>query len=829
MPYEITKQGDRFCVVKAGTDESLGCHDSEDKAQAQMRALYANEKDTKEAFDTNFEEIQQRVRAAVTERFTRMGPAMEPVCMAWVVATYDDHAVISYEMKLWRLDYSIADDGAVSLGEPVEVIADYRPITESLREGIQILEAVRGSEGREWEVLIIQPGVSLNGVLYTPEVLRAAAPLYEGAWSYADHTDGPRAGGRAMRDKVGRIRQVRYDTRTVQGVSREGVFGRLRVMATWLREALREADEAGELDYAGLSHDVSAEWTPAQHEGQQVKKVTKIGRVNSVDVVDQPAAGGRVSRLVAGVEESEMGMTPEEIQALVNKGITEGLAASLPDLMKQVQEAARPAGDAPQAHTDALAEAQRVNAEAVRILEDAKQEGKRAERRAKLAEALAASNLSEPGKDRIREQFVDVLDRRLFEDTELETAITKAVDYEAAVAGVGLRGTGTDRRVVAGDAARDLFVKGLTGMFEGHDIDGVRAFLSIKEAYCRFTGADPFEVSPYEIVRAFSVRYDSNADHKRVQESLKTADWGQVYADVFYLQMVKGYRDAPYDDWKLVVSDIENVPDFRTRHWARVGGYGNLSTVAEQATYPQLTTPGDEEVTYAVAKYGGIDDVTFESIVNDRIGAIRKIPAAMGRAAKRTLHRFVLNLVTTDNPTMAYDSVALYAAGHSNTGTTALSLAGLGTTRGAMRDQTAFGESAEILGPRNKPKVLIVPNELEMRAKRIVNPPNVSYSISPTDDTNTSMDQNAFAGDGIAVLVYDVLTDATDWWAVADPNEVSTVVVGFLNGQQEPEMFVQDQPSVGSVFTADKISYKVRFVFGGVIEEHRSFYRQVVT
>jgi hypothetical protein len=64
---------------------------------------------------------------------------------------------------------------------------------------------------------------------------------------------------------------------------------------------------------------------------------------------------------------------------------------------------------------------------------------------------------------------------------------------------------------------------------------------------------------------------------------------------------------------------------------------------------------------------------------------------------------------------------------------------------------------------------------------------------------------------------------------VADPKEVPTMVMGFLNGNREPEMFVQDQPNVGSVFTADKISYKVRHIYGGVIEDHRSFYRGYAT
>jgi HK97 family phage prohead protease len=43
MPYEIRKQGDQFCVMKQGTDQSMGCHPSNAEAMKQMAALYANE------------------------------------------------------------------------------------------------------------------------------------------------------------------------------------------------------------------------------------------------------------------------------------------------------------------------------------------------------------------------------------------------------------------------------------------------------------------------------------------------------------------------------------------------------------------------------------------------------------------------------------------------------------------------------------------------------------------------------------------------------------------------------------------------------------------
>lgn len=44
MPYVIREEDGKFCLHKADGGESMGCHDSRAEAQAQMAALYANEK-----------------------------------------------------------------------------------------------------------------------------------------------------------------------------------------------------------------------------------------------------------------------------------------------------------------------------------------------------------------------------------------------------------------------------------------------------------------------------------------------------------------------------------------------------------------------------------------------------------------------------------------------------------------------------------------------------------------------------------------------------------------------------------------------------------------
>ena len=81
---------------------------------------------------------------------------------------------------------------------------------------------------------------------------------------------------------------------------------------------------------------------------------------------------------------------------------------------------------------------------------------------------------------------------------------------------------------------------------------------------------------------------------------------------------------------------------------------------------------------------------------------------------------------------------------------------------------------------------------------------------------------------GIETLLVPYWTDPNNWWVVGDPGSVPTMEVGFFNGREEPELFVQDQPNVGSSFTADKIQYKIRHIWGVTVLDWRGFWGGIV-
>jgi hypothetical protein len=71
-------------------------------------------------------------------------------------------------------------------------------------------------------------------------------------------------------------------------------------------------------------------------------------------------------------------------------------------------------------------------------------------------------------------------------------------------------------------------------------------------------------------------------------------------------------------------------------------------------------------------------------------------------------------------------------------------------------------------------------------------------------------------------------TDTNDWALFADPNDLQTIELGFLDGQEEPQLFVQDMPNVGSMFSNDKLTYKIRHIYGGNVLDFRGAYKEVV-
>jgi hypothetical protein len=134
-----------------------------------------------------------------------------------------------------------------------------------------------------------------------------------------------------------------------------------------------------------------------------------------------------------------------------------------------------------------------------------------------------------------------------------------------------------------------------------------------------------------------------------------------------------------------------------------------------------------------------------------------------------------------------------------------------------MLDQAAYGDSKDILSL--VPKFLVVPTALEEIAFQLCTSAVAipSTPAGPTDTPNIHQ--------GTIPIRIDYYTDANDWYLVADPNMCPTIEIGFYQGREVPELFTQADQTVGSMFDADKMTWKIRHIYSGTVLDYRGFYR----
>ena len=661
--------------------------------------------------------------------------------------------------------------------------------------------------GRVFRVRIIAAGDSKNGRRYPAQVLQEAAGLYEGAKAYDHHRSAAELQSSTIAGLIGHYRNVE--------ASDAGLDGDLVLLpsATHAAEALDAtvaAQAAGLPPLVGISHDAMTYTRPITVGRRRMQEAVAIAKVHSADVVADPAAGGKAVRVLAGGIEEETdpeGIEPEgesneeEDVTVTSETVLAALQTATPEQLAAVglSKAATPAET-----TTTETEAQPVTEAVERTVEAGVAKtsflgGLMIDRKVEAAglPATVAASLRESLPDRITESDVD----------------GRIADLKAAMGIAERAGLAPTVTAQVTQEALEKKVQALDAFFAGDFAKGYRSFRS---AYLDVTGYRPKSLDEdlnRRIMReSIGDLYDS-AD--RTTESLTSSSWNLVLGDSVTRRMVAAYEHPSLQSWRQIVSSVIPVSDFRTQRIDRVGGYGTLPAVNQGAPYQPLTSPGNEEVTYAITKRGGTEDLTMEMIANDDVRAISNIPKKLGLAASRTLHNFVWDFILT-NPTL-YDSVALFHATHANTTAVALSQSNVSTLRQKMRDQTAYGDTSDILSL--VPKFLIVPNELEELAFQICTSA-VAIPATPAGPSNTpNLHQ------GLTPIVLDYDTDANDWFMVADPSMCPTIEVGFYQGRQDPELFTQSDPNVGSVFNSDTITYKIRHIYSGAVLDYRGFQR----
>lgn len=786
----------------------------------------------------SFDDIRATVQDAIKDRIEALAGTSPSIYVCDIGFTWAVY-MVDYGDDLWMIEYSLDAAGVVTLSDPVEVskVTSYVPevapvdadtgevITESATIEGRLLAAMPGTDsagGRVFHMQLIAYGDSKNGRRYTEAVMRAAAPLYNGAKAFDHHRPLAELNTSTVNGLVGTYRNVEATS--------VGLEADLHVLpgATHIAEALdlSLANQAQGLPpLVGVSHDVLAQWRRISVDGRQLTEATAIHQVNSVDVVADPSAGGKTMRMVAGGpgdpdsptnKKQEIQVTYKQLLALFRA--TE--AAKRPALLTEHGQLIESFGfstDEFSREIESTIPTPAPPAPAARATEAATYDKTSPLSRMLVREAVTSAKLADGFLENVVAELTDH-----FTEAELTATVAR---YVRATEAAGLSPSVPHVEVTKDQHDKDI--ENLDLMLNPRVPGG---FGSFKEAYVRITGRQPRswidDSFNREIMRECvsvalgggeRVPFDSNL---RGTESVSTSTFGFILGDSITRRMIAEYAQPDLQVWRQFVSSYRNVNDFRSQKVEAMGGYGTLPAVNQGATYNALTTPGNEEGSYTITKRGGTEDLTIEAIANDDIGAFQRIPVKLGLAAAQTIFRFVLDIFNT-NPTLSRDATALFAAGHANTATTALSSTGLEAIRLKMRKQAAYGDSADILSL--VPKFLIVPPELEVLAWQLCTSAVAIPSGAPVGAASNT--PNIHQGMSPVVVDYFSATSTTAWFLLADPSLAPTIEMGFLNGQQDPALFVQNDPTTGSVFSADKVTWKIRHIYSGIPIDYRAFQR----
>ncbi|MFX0121935.1 MAG: hypothetical protein ACFE9A_21290, partial [Candidatus Hodarchaeota archaeon] len=658
----------------------------------------------KETEAISLDERSRWVRDAWRAQFDKPNAQTIPQGELWPKEVFEDSIIIETPEGLFSYSYTIHDDGGVEFGEPIKVEVSYRKVNEYLEVAIcpRSAEAEDGDgfEGREWDVTIIGAKSSddlvqldgrkfvksKNGRLYEVEALKESVPMWEGVKVYDNHlTDAEfqaKAGMRSVaKEWIGSITQPKW-----VGGALPRLDGVLKIVEEAVAKKLKAAWDQGVLGTIGLSIDaLTIQGQEAEIEGQRLPVMEGFQKILSVDLVAEPAAGGGFNRLIAANISQEVTlMDKEQLKQLVTQLVTEALADSKIEdekkeavieaivnaaLAAKMTEAEDPkAALEPLVKAMIVVESQEPEPEAEPGPEpepvsepepratgpSVEEQVRKLECKIMLRDKLDEAKLSEP----MRRMLEGLFDGKIFETADLDQAIKRAKEAQAAhdpggrVTGAGGQpgriSTGLDER----DKAEIEFMRLLMGNTAFRALENVEdEFVKerVTESYRGWVkaGRPRYGIRRLSewVYQFFGDPYDTNG---RFYEASTTSSMSSIVKNAMNVMLANDY--AKRQRWWDPIVRIEEVDTIDPATLVRVFGLNALEVVDEGQAYNELGWV-DEEETASFVKKGNYIGITLETLLSDKVQAVRTIPTRLAASWYNTVSALVSGVFTCNSDT----------------------------------------------------------------------------------------------------------------------------------------------------------------------------------
>ncbi|MDU9399049.1 prohead protease/major capsid protein fusion protein [Pseudomonas sp. zfem003] len=333
---------------------------------------------------------------------------------------------------------------------------------------------------------------------------------------------------------------------------------------------------------------------------------------------------------------------------------------------------------------------------------------------------------------------------------------------------------------------------------DGREYRGMRLIDMAREAIEQ-VGGSVRGMTPQEVARA-ALGCDRQA--MRAAGMNSTSDFPLLLGSTVNRTLRDAYQLAP-QTWRPLGRQT-SVPDFRAVTRAALGDISALEKVQEHGEY-KYGTMSEDGAPLKVAKFGKIIAITWEAIVNDDLGALSRVPQALGNAAAQTESDVVWSLLL-GNPNFT-DGNPVFDASHGNVAASGgpINTSTLAAARAAMRKQKSKAGHYLNLGP----EYLVVGPDKELEAYQFTSSNYVPAKNADINDSrNTSL-----------IVIVDARITGNQWYLYAAPGVVDTFEYAYLEG--EPGVFTETREG----FEVDGMEIKARLVFGAAWIDYRGVYK----
>jgi len=278
-----------------------------------------------------------------------------------------------------------------------------------------------------------------------------------------------------------------------------------------------------------------------------------------------------------------------------------------------------------------------------------------------------------------------------------------------------------------------------------------------------------------------------NAMHKTLQQAYATAS----------------------DTWRRFCA-VGSVSSFRDHPRYRLAAVQNLAPINQLGEFPNATLLDAERARVRIGTKGMIVGVSRHTIVDNDIASFMGILSQLGRAAARTIEDDVYALLRMNGglgPVLD-DGYTLFHVNHKNIGVAAaITNDSVDADRILMTQQKEPGNGDTLaIGP----SILLVPAWQRAKALEV----NGAEFNEPDFKNPGDRRPNSIRG-----LYKDIIDTprlvGTRRYSFADPAEVPTLEVDFLNGNQQPVLKQEE------AFAVDGIHFRVHHDFGVSAVDYR--------